>query len=178
MLLTAVTVSFCQSQSEEAAYSQYNVDDQNYPYLLQLFQDLPSVERRNDFFLKASKSVPRIGRRESPKILLKDAQNKARSWNREDFFLKAAKLNPRVARRNDFFLKASKSVPRIGRRDDVDLLLSNNNLSSLSKRNDFLGMVCFKLYIYLLGYETVFIINTSNTSNKGVYTDKMYRIYF
>lgn len=40
------------------------------------------VGRRNDFFLKAAKSVPRIGRR-------------------NDFFLKAAKSVPRIGRRDE-----------------------------------------------------------------------------
>lgn len=51
----------------------------------------------DDFFLKAAKSVPRIGRRSKP--------------NNENF--------------EHFFLKASKSVPRIGRRYPVDIQVSN-----------------------------------------------------
>ncbi|XP_014240257.1 uncharacterized protein LOC106661408 isoform X1 [Cimex lectularius] len=61
---------------------------------------VPVMVRRNDFFLKASKSVPRIGRRN------------------DFFYAKTHKSVPRIGRRNDFFLKASKSIPRIGRRND------------------------------------------------------------
>lgn len=52
-----------------------------------------SVNCDEDFFLKAAKSVPRIGRRTKS--------------NNEEF--------------EKFFLKASKSVPRIGRREPQDL---------------------------------------------------------
>ncbi|CAH1401681.1 unnamed protein product [Nezara viridula] len=62
---------------------------------------IPVMIRRNDFFLKAAKSVPRIGRRN------------------DFFFAKNLKSVPRIGRRNDFFLKAAKSVPRIGRRDEI-----------------------------------------------------------
>ncbi|CAH0552114.1 unnamed protein product [Brassicogethes aeneus] len=54
-----------------------------------LLQDV-NAEEGNNFFLKASKSVPRIGRN---------------TRNKEDF--------------DNFFLKASKSVPRIGRRNQM-----------------------------------------------------------
>jgi hypothetical protein len=63
--------------------------------------ELSGVARRNDFFMKAAKSVPRIGRRN------------------DFFFAKNLKSVPRIGRRNDFFLKTAKSVPRIGRRSQV-----------------------------------------------------------
>lgn len=49
----------------------------------------------DDFFMKASKSIPRIGR----------SNSKSSKGSNDDF--------------ENFFLKASKSVPRIGRRDQV-----------------------------------------------------------
>ncbi|XP_049781601.1 uncharacterized protein LOC126183566 [Schistocerca cancellata] len=53
-----------------------------------------------NLFLKASRSVPHVGRR-------------------SDFFLKTAKSVPRIGRRSDLFLKSAKSVPRIGRRTNL-----------------------------------------------------------
>ncbi|XP_026676113.1 uncharacterized protein LOC113465639 [Diaphorina citri] len=59
----------------------------------------------DEYFLKAAKSVPRIGRRDDNGFL--------------KYFLKAAKSVPRIGRRDDNgFLKAGKSIPRIGRRNE------------------------------------------------------------
>ncbi|XP_045481070.1 uncharacterized protein LOC123685420 [Harmonia axyridis] len=86
----------------------------------------------DDFFMKASKNIPRIGR----------SNSKSSKGSNDDF--------------ENFFLKASKSVPRIGRRDRPEIErpvadYSNSDsdkaysglvlpLSELSKYNNFLTM--------------------------------------
>lgn len=138
--VTLIVVS-CYSQTEENFYLRETRGDISGPYLPQVTKNLPRVGRRNDFFLKAAKSVPRIGRRDND-FLLKTAKNVPRVGKRGEFFVKAAKSVPRIGRRNDFFLKASKSVPRIGRRNYVDCLpyCSETHLRT-NKRNELLSTV-------------------------------------
>ncbi|XP_075217802.1 uncharacterized protein LOC142322611 [Lycorma delicatula] len=75
----------------------------------------PLIQRRNDFFLKAGKSVPRIGRRNDNYI------KSSADW----FIPQTETLDQttntdahQVSRRNDFFFKAHKTIPRIGRRNE------------------------------------------------------------
>ncbi|XP_019877401.1 uncharacterized protein LOC109605271 [Aethina tumida] len=63
--------------------------------------DLLNGEESSNFFLKASKSVPRIGR------------NKGTNADFEKFFLKASKSVPRIGRRNQ--------IPFGNDQDDVEI---------------------------------------------------------
>ncbi|CAH0389790.1 unnamed protein product [Bemisia tabaci] len=78
------------------------------------------LRRSDDFFLKASKSVPRIGR----------------GRRGDDFFIKASKNVPRVGRRNTEFLKASKAIPRIGKKNSDPFLIGVKSVPRIGRSGE------------------------------------------